>query len=95
MQVRTLGTPSTFIKQLGQLPDTHMRPRGRWYLKLRVKVRTPAAYRAEATVSPSTPSTRFPLKVKATRFEGEVTCDGLGGRRLAFTGALYACGAEG
>ena len=62
-------------------------------MKLRVKVRTPDAYMADATVSPSTPSMRLPSKVKATRFEGEVTCDGLGGRRLAFTGALYACGA--
>jgi len=52
VQARTLGTPSTFIMQLGHLPDKHSRPRGRWYLKLRVKMRCPERYKAEATVSP-------------------------------------------
>jgi hypothetical protein len=42
-QARTLGTPSTFIKQLGHFPEKHSTPRGRWYLKLRLKMRTPAA----------------------------------------------------
>src|ERR1700682_5850053 len=51
MQARTLGTPSTFIKQLGHLPDMHSKPRGRWYLKLRVKIRCPERYSAEAMVS--------------------------------------------
>ena len=29
VHVRTLGVPSTFIRQLGQSPDPHNSPRGR------------------------------------------------------------------
>src|SRR5262249_37897044 len=54
MHVRTLGRPSTSMRQLGQSPETHSRPRGLWYLKLRVKTRTPAAYRAAAMLWPAT-----------------------------------------
>jgi len=41
-EARTFGVPSTLIMQLGHLPAMHNRPRGRWYLKLRVKMRRPA-----------------------------------------------------
>jgi hypothetical protein len=49
---RTLGSSPICTRQLGQWPVAQNRPRGRWYLKERLKVRTPAAYRAEAMVSP-------------------------------------------
>ena len=39
---RMLGEPSTFTKQLGHFPEQHNNPRGRWYLKLRLKMRCPA-----------------------------------------------------
>jgi hypothetical protein len=38
-QTRTLGTPSTVIMQFAQLPEQQSSPRGRWYLKLREKMR--------------------------------------------------------
>jgi hypothetical protein len=38
--------------QFGQLPEQQMRPRGRWYLKLREKTRRPDAKSAEPIVSP-------------------------------------------
>ena len=56
----------TFIRQLGHLPLMHSSPRGRWYLKLRLKMRRPDRYSADATESPSRASTGFPLKVKVT-----------------------------
>ena len=42
-QTRTLGTPSTVIRQLGHRPATQVRPRGRWYLNDLLNMRTPAA----------------------------------------------------
>ena len=42
----------TFMRQLGQFPETQSSPLGRWYLKLREKMRIPEARRAEPTVSP-------------------------------------------
>jgi hypothetical protein len=39
---RTFGVPSTVSMQFGQLPWQHSRPRGRWYLKLREKIRWPS-----------------------------------------------------
>ena len=53
MHARTVGTPSTSTRQLGHWPLQHRRPRGRWYLNERENTRTPAAYSAEATVSPA------------------------------------------
>ena len=43
VQARTLGSPSTVTRQLGQFPAAQRSPRGRWYLKLRLKVVVPAA----------------------------------------------------
>ena len=65
-QERTFGVPSTCSMQLGQEPRQHRRPRGRWYLKLREKMRWPSAKSAEASVSPSNPRTGAPWKVKVT-----------------------------
>src|SRR5262245_54446307 len=78
-QVRTLGVPSTFIKQLGHLPEKHSAPRGRWYLKLRLKMRTPAAWRAEAMVSPTQAMISRPAKEKVTFRVGSISCVGEGG----------------
>ena len=66
VHVRTLGVPSTFIRQLGQSPDMHNSPRGRWYLKLRLKMRCPAAYNAEAMVSPGLAETFRPSNVNVS-----------------------------
>ena len=52
-QTRTFGTPSTVIMQFGQWPEQQRSPRGRWYLKLREKIRCPAAKSAEPIVSPA------------------------------------------
>ena len=41
------------IMQFAQLPEQQSSPRGRWYLKLREKMRCPAAKSAEPIVSPS------------------------------------------
>ena len=62
MQVRMFGTPSTFIRQFGQCPAQHSKPRGRWYLKLRVKIRRPERYSADATLSPGCIGIGLPLK---------------------------------
>jgi hypothetical protein len=43
VQARIPGAPSTETRQFGHCPAQHMSPRGRWYLKLREKVRRPAA----------------------------------------------------
>ena len=40
-QARTLTSPSTVTRQFGQSPPTQYRPRGRWYLKDREKMRVP------------------------------------------------------
>ena len=53
VQARTPGASSTCTRQLGHWPAQHMSPRRRWYLKLREKVRWPAANSAEPIVSPS------------------------------------------
>ena len=53
VQVRTLGMPSTCIRQLGQEPVMQNSPRGRWYLKDRAVMSNPAAAMAEPIVSPS------------------------------------------
>ena len=53
VQARTPGASSTCTRQFGHWPAQHISPRGRWYLKLREKVRLPAANRAEPIVSPS------------------------------------------
>jgi len=44
--------PEVANRLLGQRPAPHSRPLGRWYLKPRLRMDTPAAWRAEATVSP-------------------------------------------
>jgi len=64
-QTRTFGVPSTVIWQFGQWPEQQSRPRGRWYLKLRLKMRRPAANSAEPTVSPGKAVTGFPSKVSS------------------------------
>ena len=61
-----MGSPSTVIRQLGQLPAAQSNPRGRWYLKLRLKTTVPDAERAEATVSPSNPRTLRPSNSNST-----------------------------
>ena len=52
-QTRTFGTPSTVIMQFGQWPEQQRRPRGRWYLNEREKIRRPDAKSAEPNVSPA------------------------------------------
>ena len=61
-----MGSPSTVIRQLGQLPAAQSNPRGRWYLKLRLKTTVPDTERAEATVSPSNPRTSRPSNSNST-----------------------------
>ena len=53
MQARAPGAPSMATMQFGHCPAQHISPRRRWYLKVRLKVRWPAAYSAEPIVSPS------------------------------------------
>ena len=53
MQARAPGAPSIATMQFGHCPAQHISPRRRWYLKLREKVRRPAAYSAEPIVSPA------------------------------------------
>ena len=65
VQARTPGAPSTCTRQLGHWPAQQRRPRGRWYLKLREKVRWPEANSAEPIVSPSRAATFFPSKREA------------------------------
>ena len=52
VQARTPGASPTWTRQLGHWPAQHIRPRRRWYLKLRENVRRPAANSAEPIVSP-------------------------------------------
>ena len=68
MQARAPGAPSTETMQLGHWPAQHISPRGRWYLKLREKIRRPEAYSAEPIVSPSYASTCLPSNVNWTSF---------------------------
>ena len=51
-QARTFASPPICTRQLGQWPAQQSRPRGRWYLKERLSVFTPAAASAEPMVSP-------------------------------------------
>jgi hypothetical protein len=66
VQARTPGAPSTATRQLGQSPAQHISPRRRWYLKLREKVRRPAAYSAEPIVSPASACTGLPSNVNVS-----------------------------
>ena len=43
VHARTAGSPSTWTRQLGHWPEQHRRPRLRWYLNEREKIRTPPA----------------------------------------------------
>ena len=65
VHARTPGAPSTATMQLGQLPAQHIRPRRRWYLKLRENVRRPAANSAEPIVSPSSAVDRLAVEAEA------------------------------
>ena len=82
VQARTPGAPSTCTRQLGHWPAQHMRPRRRWYLKLREKVRRPAANSAEPIVSPSSPFTSLPSKLNASSRSRSMRSPSRGGRRL-------------
>ncbi len=64
VQARTPGASSTCTRQFGHCPAQHMRPRLRWYLKLRENVRRPAANSAEPIVSPSKARYSLPSKLK-------------------------------
>ena len=66
VQARTPGAPSTATRQLGHWPAQQRRPRRRWYLNEREKVRWPVAKRAEPIVSPSSPLTARPSNVNVT-----------------------------
>ena len=52
-QARTPGRPPICTSEFAHCPQPHSSPRGRWYLKERLNVRRPWAYRAEAIVSPA------------------------------------------
>ena len=52
--------------QFGQVPWQQRSPRGRWYLKLREKMRCPSPKSAEAIVSPSNPRAVAPWKVNSS-----------------------------
>ena len=67
MQARTFGIPSICIRQFGHAPVMHESPRGRWYLKDRAVIVTPAAASAEPTVSPSNASIVRALETEADR----------------------------
>jgi hypothetical protein len=69
VQARTFGTPSTSTRQFGHRPAQQRSPRGRWYLKLRLTIRTPAAWSAEPTVSPLNALTLRPANVNSSGFE--------------------------
>ena len=64
VQARTPGASSTCTRRFGHWPAQHMSPRRRWYLKLREKMRRPAANSAEPIVSPSKAVTSLPSNVK-------------------------------
>src|SRR6266545_717809 len=89
VQARTFGMPSTLTRQFGQRPAQQRRPRGRWYLKLRLTIRTPAAWRAEPTVSPWKAEIVRPAKVNATGRARSTRWAGWGARRGAVTAAQW------
>ncbi len=66
VHARTFGIPSICIRQFGQDPVMHWIPRGRWYLNERLVMATPAAERADPTVSPSNAWTVRPSKRSRT-----------------------------
>jgi hypothetical protein len=51
MHVLRFGTPSTVIMQAEHRPIAQKKPRGLWYFMLLLKIRSPLAYSAAATVS--------------------------------------------
>lgn len=94
---RTFGTPPAFTSQLGHLPETQSRPRGRWYLKLCEKVIRPAAASAEAIVSPANASTGRPANRNTARRPRSITwpdASGPSSRGAAF-GSRPGLGAPG
>ena len=82
MHARTAGWSPTCTRQLGQRPEQHKRPRGRWYLNEREKTRLPAANSAEAIVSPSCASTGLPSKLKLMTLARWISSPSASGRRV-------------
>jgi len=68
IHVLTFGTPSTLIRQEEHLPIPQKKPRGLSYFKLVLSFLTPAACKADAMVSPSSPEIFFLLKKKGIFF---------------------------
>ena len=82
VQARTPGRSPTCTRQFGHWPAQHIRPRRRWYLNERLKVRRPAAKSAEPIVSPSSASTRLPSKLNVIALPRVMRSPGCCGRRL-------------
>ena len=85
VQERTLGSSPICTRQLGQCPAPHNRPRGRWYLKDRLRMPTPAAVSADAIVSPAYPVYERPSNWKESDSARSTTCPGRASMRRPFT----------
>ena len=72
-QVRTLGEPSTRMRQPSQRPEKHAVPRGRWYFTERPSTSLPDARSDIATGSPSTADTSSPSTRSVTSSRGGAT----------------------
>ena len=88
---RTLGTiltQSTWNRLLASWFANEKMPRGRWYLKLRPSVISPAAASALEIVSPAKPLNARPSNSNASSRDRSIHSPGTGGRRYIMSPAL-------